>query len=90
MNIALSPKTRKLLEHRMKRGGYRSADEAVRAGLAYLEQQEHAGEFEPGELDKLLAVANEEIERGELLDGETVFAEIRKLGKQSKKRRAAK
>ena len=29
MNIALSPKTRKLLEHRMKRGNYRSADEVV-------------------------------------------------------------
>jgi antitoxin ParD1/3/4 len=90
MNIALSPKTRKLLEHRMKRGKYRSADEVVRAGLAYLEQQEHVGDFAPGELDKLLEPALQEIERGELLDGETVFDEIRQLSKQSAKRRARK
>ena len=90
MNIALSPKTRKLLEHRMKRGKYRSADEVVRAGLAYLEQQEHIGDFATGELDKLLGPALQEIERGERLDGEAVFAEIRSLGKKSKKRRASK
>ena len=86
MSIALAPKTQKLLEKRMKRGGYQSPDDTIRAALAYMEQQELAGEFEAGELEKLLAVADAEIERGELHDGETVFREIRALGKNGKKR----
>jgi antitoxin ParD1/3/4 len=77
MNVSLSPKTQKLLKARIKKGGYGSADDAVRASLTYLEQQEHLRDFEPGELQKLLAVADGEIERGELLDGEEVFREIR-------------
>ena len=78
MNISLSPKTQKLLKGRMKTGAYRSPEQALQAGLAYLQQQEHASDFEPGELQKLLAVADAEIERGELLDGQEVFREIRR------------
>jgi Arc/MetJ-type ribon-helix-helix transcriptional regulator len=70
MNILLSPKTKKLLDRQMKQGGYATADDALRAGLLYLEQQEHAGGFHPGELEKLLAVADAEIDRGDVLDGE--------------------
>ena len=87
MNISLSPKTQKLLKGRMKTGAYRSPDDAVRAGLAYLQQQEHASDFEPGELQKLLAVADAEIERGKLLDGEEVFRAIRQRGSAKKSRR---
>ena len=87
IDISLSPKTQKLLKGRMKTGAYRSPDDAVRAGLAYLEQQEHASDFEPGELQKLLAVADAEIERGELLDGEKVFREIRARSAKKSRRR---
>jgi Arc/MetJ-type ribon-helix-helix transcriptional regulator len=62
-----------MLKTRMKRGGYRSPEDAVRAGLAYLEQQEQAADFGPGELDRLLAVADAEIDRGEMLDGQVAL-----------------
>jgi Arc/MetJ-type ribon-helix-helix transcriptional regulator len=79
MNLVLSPQTQKLLEERMTKGGYHTADEAVRAGLEYLSQHEQSGDFQPGEMATLLAEANAEIERGEILEGQTVFDEIHQL-----------
>ena len=84
MNIVLGEQTQRLLEERMKKGGYRTPEEAVRAGLTSLEQREREGEFETGELASLLAVADAEIERGELIDGEDVFREIRELSSHRK------
>lgn len=78
MNLILSDETRRMLERQMKVGGYRSAEEAVRAGLAYLEQQEGAGDFEAGELEGLLAVGDAEIERGEVVDGEQALEDRRR------------
>jgi Arc/MetJ-type ribon-helix-helix transcriptional regulator len=80
MTISLSPKAQQALEERMKRGGYATPEDALLAGLASLEQQETYGDFAPGELDKLLAEAEADIERGDLVDAEEVFDELRKLG----------
>jgi putative addiction module CopG family antidote len=74
--VSLNPETQKLIEERMKVGGYATADDVVRAGLSSLEQQQDFGEFETGEMDRLL----EEGERsGAPLDGEQVLAELREL-----------
>lgn len=70
MNLVLSAETQKMLERQMRVGGYRSAEEAVRAGLAYLEQQETAGDFAAGEMAALLGEGDAEIERGDVIDGE--------------------
>jgi len=78
MSVELNPETLQLIEDRMRRGGYANADDVVRAALASLDQQT---EFEPGELDRLLAVADDQIDRGDVLDGEQVFAEIRRFGR---------
>jgi Arc/MetJ-type ribon-helix-helix transcriptional regulator len=78
MSVVLNPETLRLIEDRLRRGGYANADDVVRAALASLDQQT---EFEPGELDTLLAVADAEIDRGDVLDGEQVFSEIRRLGR---------
>ena len=55
MKISLTKKTERLIEERMKHGGYASTDPLIRAGLDALEQQESLGDFEPGEIDALLA-----------------------------------
>lgn len=80
MPLSLSPETEKLVESKMRDGGYRSADDVVRAALATLDQMNRAREFAPGEVDRLLAEADAEIERGDVLDGEEVFRELRELG----------
>ena len=86
MNLVLSEDTQKLLEERMKKGGYRTAEDAVRAGLAYLKQFEGQDEFAPGELAALLAEADAEIEKGNLIDGEEVFREIREMSEAERKK----
>ncbi len=49
------------------------------AGLAVLEQHFRLGEFSSGELDRLLAEGEADIERGDVHDGEEVFREIDQL-----------
>jgi putative addiction module CopG family antidote len=76
MTISLSAETSKLVQASMRDGGYKSADEVIRAGLESLKQRELLGEFEAGELEELLA----EGERGgPSLDGKQVLAELRAL-----------
>jgi putative addiction module CopG family antidote len=76
MATSLRPETQKLIEDCVKRGGYASADDAVRAGLDSLRQLEELSEFKPGELDALLEQGEQS---GPPLDGETVLAELRAL-----------
>ena len=76
MSMSLSPDTQRIIEARMRAGGYATADDVVRAGLASLEERQNLGDFEPGELDRLL----EEGEKsGSPLDGEQVLNELREL-----------
>jgi Arc/MetJ-type ribon-helix-helix transcriptional regulator len=71
----LNPGTRKLIQTRLQRGGYATPDDLVVAALASLEQQERFGEFEPGELDKLLAEGES---AGEFRDGAAALAARRR------------
>lgn len=73
MDVTLSPETRHLIEERMRRGGYETADAVVRAGLATLDQQESLGGFAPGEMHRLILEGERS---GPPLDGEVVFKEL--------------
>ena len=86
MNISIGPRTQRLLKASMKLGGYRNAEDAVQAGLQYLEQQEQSVDFAPGELDRLLAAADQQIERGETIDGEAAFRARRRRRRQIRKK----
>ena len=76
MILSLSDEAEKLIDQRMKSGKYASPEEVVTAALHVLESHESAGEFEPGEWDKLLAEGEQS---GAGLDGESVFAELHNL-----------
>jgi putative addiction module CopG family antidote len=76
MNLALSQRIREFADRKLRDGTYRSFDELVEAGLATLEQQERAGDFPAGELDRLLAEAEADAAAGKLYDGEEVFREL--------------
>ena len=80
MNLSLPSKTQKQIEKRVRSGKYKSPEDVITAAIAQLDQQEQIGDFEPGELDRLL----EEGEKsGEPLDGKKVFSEIRALGRRN-------
>jgi putative addiction module CopG family antidote len=76
MNWSLPPKIQRLIDERVRSGKYKTPEDVVAAAVATLDQQEAAGAFDPGELDRLL----EEGERsGTALDGEQVLAEFQAL-----------
>ena len=81
MTIRLGPNAQKLIEEKIRRGGYGSAEDVVLAGLAALEREETYGEFDAGEMESLLDQGERS---GDPLDAEQVFAELRSLrSKQS-------
>ena len=78
MHIILSAETQKLLEERMRKGGYPTADDAVRVALQTLEDVEGAA-FEDLDEDTRAAIerAEEEADRGEGRPWEEVREELR-------------
>jgi antitoxin ParD1/3/4 len=76
MSLQLKPELQKFVNDQVEAGHYDSAEEVIEAGLTILKQQDGESDFTAGELDKLLAVGEADIERGNIHDGETVFREL--------------
>lgn len=71
----------------LKSGLYQSQSEVLREGLRFLKEREELKQLRLSELRKEIAIGSAEAERGEFVDGEDTFAEIRK---RSTKRKRAK
>jgi antitoxin ParD1/3/4 len=83
MALALTPELEQFIQSQVANGKYASADDVLIAGLKLLEEREHLyqGRFE--ELQREIMVGVEEADRGELIDEETVFYNLReKLAKR--------
>jgi putative addiction module CopG family antidote len=78
MNLSLPSPIQKLIDDRVRSGKYGSAEDVVAAALTHLEQQEHLGSFGAGELDALIAEGEADIARGDVLELDRVFAELRR------------
>ncbi|MFB2919024.1 type II toxin-antitoxin system ParD family antitoxin [Aerosakkonema funiforme] len=76
MNISLSSEIEKFIESQVESGKYPSAEEVIVAGIRLLEEREriYKGRFEELKSEILLGV--EASERGEVIDGETVFFQL--------------
>jgi Arc/MetJ-type ribon-helix-helix transcriptional regulator len=76
MTITLDAQTQKLLEERMREGGYASENDALRAGLELLAREE----IPPLDDETLDAIdeAEDEIERGETIDAREALAKLRR------------
>ena len=85
MNVSLTPELEQFVQSRVASGLFQSASEVVREGLRLLEEREQAREAAIGELRAKVRRGVEQADRGELLDGDAVFEEIRQL---STRRRA--
>jgi Arc/MetJ-type ribon-helix-helix transcriptional regulator len=80
MNISISDQTQRLLEDRMKKGGFRSPDEALRIALETMEEVEGVSieELDP-ETQAAIERAEAEADRGEGRPWEEVREELRAL-----------
>lgn len=88
MTITLPPDLQELVEEKVKRGGYGSPEEVVRAALDHFLRQAD-DDFAPGELNALLAEGTADLERGNTYPGEAVFEEIRQLSEARRRGKSA-
>ena len=79
MNVTLSPGMQQFIERKLRAGEYQSPEQVVEAGLAVLQQQESTKDFAPGELERLIAAGQADIDAGKVYDGDEVFREIADL-----------
>jgi hypothetical protein len=89
MNVTLRPELEKLIEDDVK--ARRSPDPAEflnRAIYHYVVARELGEEYTPEELDKLIAEGLDDIERGETVEGEEAFRELRAHSAERRQQRA--
>lgn len=90
MNISITPELQKFVEQEVKAGLYQSASEVIRAGLRRLkEDKERKSRFvvsSQAELEDKLLEGIAELDRGEGLPGEQVFADLKAYSKRRRSR----
>jgi antitoxin ParD1/3/4 len=78
MNVSLTPELERLVQEKVTSGLYSSASEVVREALRLLQERDELRRIRLDELRKEIAIGLAEADRGELLDGEQVMAELRR------------
>jgi antitoxin ParD1/3/4 len=74
-NIALTPHLEKLVQAKVASGRYQSASEVVREGLRLLEERDQ----DRARLRQDIETGWQQSQRGQVVDGPSVFSEIRKM-----------
>ena len=77
MNISLTPEQEKFINLQIKSGSYSYPDEVIAQALQLLQENyRNSVEQRLEELQQKIASATEQITKGQLTDGEIVFARI--------------
>ncbi len=76
MNISLTPELESFVDSWVASGRYPSASEVVRAALRLLETAEQERETALAEVRQKIQLGLDQIQRGEVFDGEAVFDEL--------------
>jgi antitoxin ParD1/3/4 len=85
MNVNLGTVFDQFVADLLKTGHYQTQSEILREGLRLLKEREELKQLRIAELRKEIAIGNAEADRGEFVDGEKVFAEIRKRSAERKR-----
>jgi antitoxin ParD1/3/4 len=88
MNVNLGPVFDQFVADLLKTGLYQSQSEVLREGLRLLKEREELKRLRLVELRKEIAIGSEQADRSEFVDGEAVFAEIRKRSADRKRFKA--
>ncbi|MHC5597496.1 MAG: type II toxin-antitoxin system ParD family antitoxin [Nostoc sp.] len=76
MNISLTPELEQLVKDKVNSGRYHSVSEVMGEALRLLDERDRHREQRLAELKAKIQEGIEASERGEVVDGEEVFAEI--------------
>ena len=79
LNVCLTPELDQFVQSRVASGRYQTASEVVREGLRLLEEREQERDTALSELRAKIRRGAEQADRGELLDADAVFEEVRQL-----------
>jgi len=85
MNVNLGPTLDKFVVEMLRSGLYQSHSEILREALRLLKEREQAKKAALARLRKEIAIGTEQAERGELFDGEAVFAQLLKHSRTRKR-----
>ena len=85
-NIALTSHLDQFVQSKIESGRYQSASEVIREGLRLLEERDQDRRQSVAKLRQDIEVGWQQTEHCDVVDGPSVFAEIRKM---SKTRRAS-
>lgn len=88
VNVSLTPELDAFLQNRVKSGRYQTTSEVVREALRLLERQEREREEALYQLKAKLEKGAAQAERGELLDGDEVFDELREMIEERRRAKA--
>ena len=87
VNVSLTPELDAFLQARVNSGRYQTTSEVVREALRLLERSEQEREYAFQQLKAKLEKGAAEAERGELLDGDEVFGELREMIEERRRSR---
>jgi antitoxin ParD1/3/4 len=90
VNISITPELDKFLQRRVKSGRYQTTSEVVREALRLLERHELEREETLRQLRTKLKRGAAQAERGELLNGDEVFHELRRMIDKRRRAKAVK
>jgi antitoxin ParD1/3/4 len=85
MNVNLGSVFDNFIADLLKTGLYQSQSEVVREGLRLLKEKEELKNLRLAELRKEIALGSEQADRGEFVDGEETFSEIRRRSAMRKR-----
>ena len=89
VNISLTPELDAFLQSRVKSGRYQTTSEVVREALRLLERHEREHEEAFLQLKSRLERGAAQAERGELVDGDEVFEELREMIEERRRAKAS-
>jgi antitoxin ParD1/3/4 len=76
MNISLTPELEQFIAEQVKSGKFFDASEVITEGLRLLWERDRIQKARLAELKDKIRIGIEELDRGEGIDGEEVFAEL--------------
>ncbi|HUS07835.1 MAG TPA: type II toxin-antitoxin system ParD family antitoxin [Bryobacteraceae bacterium] len=88
VNVSITPELDAFLQSRVKSGRYQTTSEVVREALRLLERHELERDQAFQQLKAKLEQGAAEAERGELLEGDAVFEELREMIEERRRSRA--
>ena len=87
MNVSLTPELEKLVTRKVESGLYQSASEVIREGLRLLDDQDRLREIHLAEVRKKIQTGLSQLDRGEGIPGDEVYARMKQKSVEFRKRK---